>query len=194
MNARSMSLWLALVLLIEIFCASAVAVVAQTQAYKPSTSSAPRSKQESSAASHAKVSLILGSVTVWLGMPQTEALAQFESAGYKVFGDGDTRAISIGNSPSMIAFRAGKLLYATREWELTEKDEMETVIDALTVFASAGAESCSITPRHNTMLNGSSDNIFINCGERSLMLVKGTFRNEQGVNPVVEVQERIGVR
>jgi hypothetical protein len=42
---------------------------------------------------------------------------------------------------------------------------------------------------------GSSDIIFVVCGERSLMFVKGkAIVKQSGETPVVEVQERIGVK
>jgi hypothetical protein len=141
----------------------------------------------------ARISLNLGSVTVWLGMPQSDVLLQLQSAGYKVFGEGETRTVSIGDSPAMLGFKNGKLKYATREWYTSGQDEMEVVIRALTDLASYGGRDCSIVPDRMNNPDGSSDIIFVTCGERSLMFVKGkaAFKGA-GEIPVVEVQERIG--
>jgi len=141
----------------------------------------------------ARISLDLGSVTVWLGMPQTDALLKLQSAGYRVFGEGETRTVSIGDSPAMLGFKNGKLKYATREWYTSGQDEMEVVIRALTDLASYGRKDCSIVPDHMNNPDGSSDIIFVVCGERSLMFVKGkAVVKGAGEAPVVEVQERIG--
>ena len=160
-----------------IVCASVVVVTAQAQ----------------SAAGHVKVSLDLGTVTVWLGMPQSDVLLQFQSAGYRVTGEGDTRTVSIGDSPAMIGFQNGRLKYATREWYTPGQDEMDVVIRALTDLASHGGTFCSIVPDRMNTPGGSRDTIFVRCGERSLMFVKGEAVEKTGVVPVVEVQERIGV-
>lgn len=140
-----------------------------------------------------RVSLDLGSVTVWLGMPQSDVLLQFQSAGYEVTGKGETRTVSIGDSPAMLGFTNGRLKYATREWYASGQDEMEVVIKALTDLASYGGRGCSIVPDRMNNPDGSSDIIFVTCGERSLMFVKGkaAFKGA-GEIPVVEVQERIG--
>jgi len=146
-----------------------------------------------SAARHARVALDLGAVTVWLGMPQSDALLQFQSAGYRVTGNGDTRTVSIGDSPAMIGFRNGRLKYATREWYTPGQDEMDVVIRALTDLASRGGTSCSIVSGRMNTPDGSGDTIFVSCGERSLMFTKGEVIGKTGVVPVVEVQERIGI-
>ncbi len=141
-----------------------------------------------------RISLDLGSVTVWLGMPQSDVLLQLQSAGYEVTGKGDSRTVLVGDSPELIGFKNGRLEYATREWYTTGQDEMEVVIRALTDLASHGGTSCSIVPGRMNTPGGSADEIFVVCGERSLMFVKGkAVVKGAGETPVVEVQERIGV-
>ncbi len=141
-----------------------------------------------------RISLDLGSVTVWLGMPQSDVLLQLQSAGYEVTGKGDSRTVLVGDLPELIGFKNGKLEYATREWYTAGQDEIEVVIRALTDLASHGGSSCSIAPGRMNTPDGSADEIFVVCGERSLMFVKGkTIVKGAGETPVVEVQERIGI-
>jgi hypothetical protein len=138
-----------------------------------------------SAAGNAKVSLNLGSVTVWLGMPQSEVLLQFQSAGYRVTGEGNTRTVAIGDSPAMIGFQDGRLKYATMEWYTYTpgQDEMDVVIRALTDLASHGGAPCSIVPDRMNTPDGSANMIFVDCGEWSLMFVKGEVAEKTGVVP-----------
>ena len=149
---------------------------------------------QSAGIQHTRVSLDLGSATVWLGMPQTDVLLLLQSTGYKVSGEGETRTVSIGDSPAMLGFKNGRLVYATREWYSPGQDEMEVVIRALTYLASHGGTSCSIVRGRMNTPDGSADEIFVVCGERSLMFVKGkaVVKGAEEI-PVVEVQERIGI-
>jgi len=111
-----------------------------------------------------------------------------------VTGKGDSRTVIVGDSPELIGFKNGRLAYATREWYTPGQDEMEIVIRALTYFASHGGTSCSIVPGRMNTPDGSADEIFVVCGERSLMFVKGkAVVKGAGETPVVNIQERIGI-
>jgi hypothetical protein len=127
-------------------------------------------------------------------MPQSDVLLQLQSAGYEVIGKGDSRTVLIGDSPELIGFKNGRLVYATREWYSPGQDEMEVVIRALTYLASHGGTSCSIVQGRMNTPDGSADEIFVVCGERSLMFEKGkaVVKGAEEI-PVVEVQERIGI-
>ncbi len=53
------------------------------------------------------VSLELGSVTVWLGMAQTEALLKLQGAGYQVEGDSALRIVKGGKSSTPLDSKMG---------------------------------------------------------------------------------------
>lgn len=155
----------------------------------------PDARSQSVRSQPTRISLDLGSVTVWLGMPQSDILLQLQNAGYRVTGEGDTKTVSIGDSPAMLGFKNGRLKYATREWYIPGQDEMEVVIRALTDLASYGGTSCSIVSDHWSNPEGLADEIFVVCGERSLMFVKGkAIVKQAGETSVVEIQERIGIK
>lgn len=145
------------------------------------------------AGNHSKVSIDLGSVTVWLGMPQNDALRQFQNAGYKVLGDGTTARTNVqdGNHVYSIWFKDGKVICAEREWYSSGRDEMDAVLGALGAMASHGTSSCSIT--HDTINEPekSAERILIECGQRSVFLAKGRI-DSTNETKFVDAFERIG--
>jgi hypothetical protein len=142
---------------------------------------------------HPKLSIDLGSVTVWLGMPQTDALLQFQSAGVKVLGDGTAGRTNIqdGSHVYSIWFKNGKVVCAEREWYSSGRDEMDAVIGALSAVASHGESTCSIV--HDTIgePDHSGERILLDCGQRSVLLLKGKSDASNGMK-FVDVFERIG--
>jgi hypothetical protein len=141
----------------------------------------------------AKVSLELGSVTVWLGMPETEALSGFQRAGYKVLGmpSALTKMIVNDKTAYSVGFKGGRLVYADREWPSSGSGELDAVLRAMAALASHGTTSCSIIHAPISKPDGSLNRIFIDCGERSVLLAKGTFE-ASGENRFVTISERIG--
>jgi len=140
-----------------------------------------------------RVAIELGSVTVWLGMPQTDVLLQFQSAGYKLLGDNSTarRDFQDGNHVYSVWFKNGKVACADREWYSTGGDEMGAVLGALAAIASHGASSCSIIHDPINEPGNSADRILIQCGQRSVVLVKGKIEPPAQVL-YVSAFERIG--
>lgn len=141
-----------------------------------------------------KVSLELGSVDVWLGMLEDEALLKFQKAGYQVLPNSSTevrKLIKNENHIYSVEFKNGRLTYAVREWYSSGTDEIDAVLGALSAMTSHGAEECSIN--HDTLSNPdeSADRILIYCGERSVLLVKGKS-GSLGKDTFVRVAERIG--
>ncbi len=161
--------------------------------------SSPLTAEAQAVSNHARVSVDLGSVTVWLGMPQTDALAQFRSAGYKVLGDGTTARTDVqdGNHVYSIWFQGGRVICAEREWYSSGRDEMDAVLGALAAMASHGARSCSVM--HDTIdePEQSAARVLIECGQRSVLLMKGKIDVTKELDPsermkLVNVFERIG--
>ncbi len=134
------------------------------------------------------VSLELGSVTVWLGMTQTEALLKLQRAGYHVEGDSAMRIVNDGEKVYTIEFENGQLTFADREWHSQGTNVMDAVLGALTALASYGPASCAVTHAPITQPDYASDRIFIECGKRSVLLSQGHF----GSVSTVSADERIG--
>ena len=141
-----------------------------------------------------KVSLDLGTYTVWLGMPETDALSGFQRAGYKVIGKPSDpawplRFVVSDRSTYSVAFRDGKLIFADRAWASSASDELGTVISALASLASHDAHSCTIiyAPLNNP--DNSAERVFIDCGERSVLLAKSKI---SGFGNAMTITERIG--
>lgn len=148
---------------------------------------------------HPRVSIDLGQVTVWLGMSQEDALAQFRGAGYKVLGDSATAGASVqdGNHVYSVWFKGGKVICAEREWYSSGRDEMDAVLGALAAMASHGGSSCSVMHDTSKEPDHSAERILIECGRRSVLLMKGKIDVTKELDPsqqmkLVDVFERIG--
>jgi len=155
----------------------------------------PHQAPTSTQAFATKVSLDLGSVTVWLGMQETDALSAFQLAGYRVMRKPSEQMIFIvGNSTTYsVAFRDGSLAYADREWPSSASDELGAVLKALTALASHGATSCSIVDNPLNQPDMSAIRVLIDCGARSVLLAKGKY-GQTDDNKFVTISEQIGER
>jgi hypothetical protein len=126
-------------------------------------------------------------------MPETDALLGFQRAGYKVLGEPSalTRMIVNDKTAYSVAFKGGRLAYADREWPSSASDELGAVISALAALASHGASSCAIVHAPISQPDGLVDRVFIDCGERSVLLAKGKYEQLGGHN-FITISERIG--
>jgi hypothetical protein len=128
------------------------------------------------AQSKPRVALDIGSVTVYLGMPREDFIKKCATAGYKQsIADKDTITLQIGGAIESytVQFRNDRIVYADREWYLTkgDLDAFESTIAALGSLAdNEKSPLCIVSqvPVHTP--DGSSDNIFISCGQRTITL------------------------
>ena len=164
-----------------------------------------------SLAQTSEVSLDLGPVTVRLGMPKPEVLQKFSDAGYKVQdidskdGNGPLvdgkRLFVVNKTPFPIeeswrnaywlSFTAGRLSYAQRSW-FNEKDPLSSAIEAMGSLTAQGSRSCSVTYSPISHPGSSARRVFIECGKRSVLLLRGEYESGGSTNPHFEVSERIG--
>jgi hypothetical protein len=138
------------------------------------------------------VSLQLGSVTVWLGMPEAQALTELRRAGLQVVSkanEGKT-IFTDGHSFYSVAFKGDSVVYADREWLLSQKDEISAVLGALSTIAPRGATPCTV--HHAQVSNPAlqADRVFVHCGTKSVLITK---EKEPGTDAVLtDVYEFIG--
>lgn len=140
-----------------------------------------------------KISLELGSVTVWLGMQETDALSGFQRAGYKI-GPGSTEVSKIlvnGSTIYGVWFKKGRLTFAERDW-LQGRDVMTAVINGLASLQTQGANNCSIIHQPNIKPGVSIDTIYIYCENRSVVLSNGNVNVDGKTYTELSVKERIG--
>ena len=135
-----------------------------------------------------RVALDLGSVTVWLGMPQQEVLSKFEAAGYRVQPVNETTMVLNGERVYDVKFTAGRLSYADRDWIGRDVKAFDAVIGALGALAQYGGSPCRVSHDPIAEPGHSADRIFISCGKRSVLIIKGKLEG----NDTVDVYERIG--
>ena len=63
---------------------------------------------------HERVSLEVGSITVWLGMTKEEATKRFSNAGYEVTVAGDQLLMRKGSDGRVVWFKDGRLFLPTK--------------------------------------------------------------------------------
>lgn len=150
----------------------------------------------SNAQTNPRVELELGGVTVWLGMPKALAEKQLTEAGYRLeAGAGTDFVIWQGGTEKQkrrysVGFRGGKLSYADRDWFVTGQDPFEAVLAALGALSENATSPCFIMHDPLSEPEQEMDRIVIQCGQRSVLLMLGTFRASG--SKYVEVTERIG--
>lgn len=150
-----------------------------------------------------RVSLDVGSVTVWLGMPRTEVLTRLTAAGYKITDVGNNWTIvdSFGSMHDL-RFRDGKVIYADREWYVSkDTDEAEAVIGALgTLAEKSKTNPCAVSHEPLAEPTISADRVFVSCGrtirangelaiERSVLISQAVVAGKK----ILSISERIGV-
>jgi hypothetical protein len=137
-----------------------------------------------------RVSLDLGSVNVWLGMSKAEVLNAVHKVGYRTIDeltDGKAMITSgdVGKGPYYtVKFTADRLSYAERSW-FSDNQPFDAVLGAL---STVSGKSCDIQDDPKMTPEMNIRRIYIYCGERSILILKGTL----GKNAMADVFERIG--
>lgn len=139
-----------------------------------------------------KVFLQLGSVKVWLGMPESDALSALRRAGFQVAGKDEEGKTILRDGPASysVAFRDAALIYADREWLLSQRDEISAVLGALETIAPRGSTACTVNHDRVNKPAMQSDRIFVRCGTRSVLIMKGKEPSTEAV--LTDVYEFIG--
>lgn len=136
--------------------------------------------------------LDLGPVEVRLGMQKSDVLKKFSGAGFNITDPDassgllpDGKRLVVMNKGQFskdeaklnvyfIAFTAGRLSYAERSW-LDEKDPLASVIEAVNSLTAGRPRECSVTYSPASSPGASSNRVFIDCGNRSLLLMRGEY-------------------
>jgi len=137
-----------------------------------------------------RISLEVGTVTVWLGMTQEEAAKKFRDGGYEANLAGEQLLVKSVSEAHVLWFKAGRLAFAEREWNTAYKaDQVDAVIGALGELAEKTKnEPCSVIHSPVSTPNLSADRVFVSCGQRSVLIGKGTITGQA----FVDITERIG--
>jgi hypothetical protein len=124
-----------------------------------------------------RVSLELGTVTVWLGMDKAAVKQQVEASGMN-FDQSNPNIVLVADVQAKrvftLKFEHDKLVYADRNWLSDEAKALPSVMDALTALIDKGATSCTITDVPVSSPDTKMNRVFINCGNRGILLTYGT--------------------
>ena len=139
-----------------------------------------------------RVSLDVGVVSVWLGMPKDQALKKFSEVGYKASPlrkDG-SMFVDMGGHYSELIFKSDRLVYAHVDWYQSGRTEVDAVLGALGALADEKKnETCDVTNEPLSSPDMSGSRVLVSCGRRSVLIGKLKIGNDQ---PGATVLERIG--
>jgi hypothetical protein len=145
-----------------------------------------------------RISIELGTATVWLGMDRAAAKQQIEAAGMtfdeSANSKGQVLAINAQSKRAFtLKFQDNRLVFAEREWLSNGSGGLPSVVDALAALADQGAVRCSILHAPVSDPDTKMDRIVIECGQRGVILTVGSARLDSG-NSASEnsVSETIG--
>ncbi len=116
-----------------------------------------------------RISLQLGTVTVWLGEDKATAKQQIEAAGlfFNSLPSSGQVSASDANNLYTLHFDNGKLVYADRTWLPDDGSKaLPSVMDACTPLIDQGANSCRIQHLPITSPDKKLNRVFIECGQR----------------------------
>jgi hypothetical protein len=143
-----------------------------------------------------RVSLELGTVTVWLGMDKAAVKQQMEADGMIFEQSNPTNVIVLDTHNQHIftlQFEHDKLAYAERNWLRDESKALPSVMDALAALIDQGATNCTIAHDPITSPDGKLNRVFINCGQRGILLVYGSTSIVGKPFADNSISERIGI-
>jgi hypothetical protein len=137
-----------------------------------------------------RVSLDLGTVTVWLGMPKTEVVKRCTDAGFEIVDLGEGVIAHIADrTVHDLRFKNGRLSYADLEWYNSNVEEIDAVIGALGALADKReSQTCTILHQPYSAPDIVLNRVFITCGDRSVFIASGKSNGK----PTLDVSERIG--
>jgi len=145
-----------------------------------------------------RVSLQLGIVTVWLGMPKSEFMTAAKAAGYNVndrpgLDNQVLMTLESGREITQlytISFNKARLLkYASRVWPDTNQSPYEAMLGAL---KTVDGQHCNISHQPLNTPQSNLDRVLVDCDSgRSLLISYGKL----ALSPTSfgAVDERIGV-
>jgi len=124
-----------------------------------------------------RVSLELGSVTVWLGMDKAAVKQQVESSGMN-FDQTNPNIVLVADIQAKrvftLKFEHDKLVYADRNWLSDEANALPSVMDALAALIDKGATNCIIAHVPVSSPDTKVNRVLIDCGHRGILLTYGT--------------------
>ena len=124
-----------------------------------------------------RVSLELGTVTVWLGMDKAAVKQQVEARGMN-YDDSSPNSVVVADLQAKrvftLQFEHDKLVYADRNWLRDESNALPSVMDALAALIDKGATNCTIAHEPLSSPDTKMNRVLIDCGNRGILLTYGT--------------------
>lgn len=142
-----------------------------------------------------RISLQLGTVTVWLGEDKATAKQQIEAGGmlFNSLPSSGQVGVADANNAYTLRFDNGKLVYADRTWLPDDGSKaLPSVMDALTSLIDQGANNCRIEHLPITSPDTKLNRVFIECGQRGILLTYGSVTLAGKTYSANEIYETIG--
>ena len=142
-----------------------------------------------------RVSLELGTVTVWLGMDKAAVKQQVEARGMIFNPSNPTNVLVVDTQTKRVftlQFEHDKLVYADRNWLRDESKALPSVMDALAALIDQGATNCTIAHAPMSSPDTKMNRVFVNCGQRGILLTYGSENLAGQSYTDNAISERIG--
>jgi hypothetical protein len=142
-----------------------------------------------------RVSLELGTVTVWLGMDKAAVKQQVEARGMIFNPSNPTNVLVVDTQTKRVftlQFEHDKLVYADRNWLRDESKALPSIMDALAALIDQGATNCTIAHAPMSSPDTKMNRVFVNCGQRGILLTYGSENLAGQSYTDNAISERIG--
>lgn len=135
-----------------------------------------------------KVGLEVGGEMLYLGMTKAEVAQRLAGKEYwKVNDDNWMMGAKDSIGPS-IQFTSGRLTFAERFWATNENDTGMALFGAVSSLNKDGFRTCDVTASVNTSPDITAHNVWISCGEKSVVVNRDTI----GSHSYTMVHEELG--
>jgi len=135
-----------------------------------------------------KVELEVDGVMLHLGMTKSEVAQKFAGQEYwKVDDDNWVMSRKDSMGPS-IQFTNGRLTFTERFWATSENDTGMALFGAVSSLNKDGFHTCEVTAGVNTRPDLTAHNVWISCGDKSVLVMRDTM----GSHTYTLVHEELG--
>jgi len=126
---------------------------------------------------HTKVELEVGGVMLHLGMTKAEVIEKLAGTQFTKLNEDNWMIGPPNNIGPSIQFTDGKLSFTERFWATNENDTGMALFGAVTSLNKDGFHTCEVTAGVNTSPDLTAHNVWISCGDKSVVVNRDTLGN-----------------
>lgn len=120
-------------------------------------------------------SLEVAGTQLRLGMTKTEVVEKLAGSQITRINEDNWIVAPNGALGPTLQFTNGQLNFADRYWPSQDNDIAESLFGAVNILNSEGFSSCNVTSYTKTTPDATSQGVWIECGQKSVLLQRLTF-------------------